>query len=69
MKWAKFSPTDSEGRSNDNSAGGDQNNPQSQSTNDMSNVNQLLLDNSDEERRFMYKINQGHLMVFCIVFV
>ena len=25
--------------------------------------------NSDEERRFMYKINQGHLTVFCIVFV
>ena len=24
---------------------------------------------SDEERRFMYKINQGHLTVFCIVFV
>ena len=25
--------------------------------------------NSDEERRFMYKNNQGHLTVFCIVFV
>ena len=25
--------------------------------------------NSDEEQRFMYKINQGHLTVFCIVFV
>ena len=25
--------------------------------------------NSDEERRFMYKINQGHLTIFCIVFV
>ena len=24
---------------------------------------------SDEEQRFMYKINQGHLTVFCIVFV
>ena len=24
---------------------------------------------SDEERWFMYKINQGHLTVFCIVFV
>ena len=24
---------------------------------------------SDEKRRFMYKINQGHLTVFCIVFV
>ena len=25
--------------------------------------------NSDEERRFMYKIKQSHLTVFCIVFV
>ena len=25
--------------------------------------------NSDEERRFMYKINQGHLFIFCIYFV
>ena len=24
---------------------------------------------SDEEQRFMYKINQGRLTVFCIVFV
>jgi hypothetical protein len=24
---------------------------------------------SDKEQRFMYKINQGHLTVFCIVFV
>ena len=28
-----------------------------------------LAKNSDEERRFMYKFNQGHLTVFCIVFV
>ena len=28
-----------------------------------------FLTNLDEERRFMYKINQGHLTVFCIVFV
>ena len=24
---------------------------------------------SDEEQRFMYKINQGHLTTYCIVFV
>ena len=29
----------------------------------------MLFCHSDEERRFMYKINQGHLTVFCIVFV
>ena len=28
-----------------------------------------LLIHSDKEWRFMYKINQGHLTVFCIVFV
>ena len=29
----------------------------------------LFFSYSDEERRFMYKINLGHLTVFCIVFV
>ena len=31
--------------------------------------NKKKLANSDEERRFMYTINRGHLTVFCIVFV
>ena len=30
---------------------------------------QLWVSNSDEELRFMYKNSQGHLTVFCIVFV
>ena len=29
----------------------------------------LLENNSDEERRFMYRIDQGHLTIFCIVFI
>ena len=31
--------------------------------------NDIFIQNLDEEQRFMYKINQGHLTIFCIVFV
>ena len=34
------------------------------------NVNNSVIDgHSDEVQRFMYKIDQSHLTVFCIVFV
>ena len=39
--------------------------PSSQSEHHGPNV--IYFVNSDEERRFMYRINQGHLTVFCIV--